>query len=86
MTIVRFLRRRWRWLVAVALLGLLVNVWVHDGTFALVVLLVASAGFLVLVFFEFVVTGASAAHHSLQMERAIKAIEADRAARRELTR
>jgi cobalamin biosynthesis protein CobD/CbiB len=82
---IRSLKRRWRWLCAVVLAGLLVNVWLHDGVRVLAVLLVASTAFLLLVFFEFVVTGASVAHHARRVEESIKAIDADRA-RKELTR
>lgn len=88
----RFLRRRYRPLIAVGMLGLTVNAWVQAGTFALLVVLIASVAVLAIVAFEFLFTGASAAHHSMQMEEAIKAIEAGRrkpvkaAKRKELTR
>lgn len=89
----RFLRRRQRPLIGVVLLGLTINAWVQAGTFAVLVILLASAAVLAVVAFEFMFTSASAVHHSKQMEQAIKAIEADRprrqiepARRKELTR
>jgi type IV secretory pathway VirB3-like protein len=88
----RFLRRRHRPLIAVVMLGLTVNAWVQAGTFAVLVVLIAGAAVLAIVALEFLLTGASAAHHSMQMEQAIKAIKASRrkqveaARRKELTR
>jgi Tfp pilus assembly protein PilO len=85
--VTRLLRRhRLRLTVAAVLAGLTVNAWIQAGGAALLVLVLASTAFVALVGFQFLFTGASAAHHALQTERAIKAVEADKARRKELSR
>lgn len=72
----------WRLGVGVVLAGLAVNAWVQAGTVAFLVILLASVAVLATVGTEFLISGYSAAHHSKQQEKAIKAIVAARRQRR----
>lgn len=84
--VLTFLRKHWQPIGWVLTGGLAVNAWIQSGTAAMVVVVLAGVGCVVLVGVLGLVTGASAAHHSLEEEKAIRVIEASRAGRRELTR